>query len=285
MALRYYEHGGIAGVETKRGCYHSCIYCIDPVSKGNEVRLRDPRDVGAEIEHLVRSGITVLHMCDSEFNVPEQHAIEVCQEIVSRGLAEAIRWYCYLTPAETSRPLIRWLKRGGCAGVVFCTEHCDDVMLRVMDKGFCFSDVQSASRFCRELSLPFLHSVLLGAPEEDCSTARRCIERLKSLEATVSKASVGVRVYPYTPLASLLRSRQSDVIRSNGELAPITTCDLLEPAFFVSDKISSDSAFDANVTRWIGSDERVVYHGLSSGSAKPSYHYDWMKLASAVNAA
>ena len=40
----YFENGGQCGLETKRGCNRSCIYCADPLAKGTKLRLRDPSE-------------------------------------------------------------------------------------------------------------------------------------------------------------------------------------------------------------------------------------------------
>src|SRR5207245_7741775 len=37
---RYFAKGGLAAVETKRGCTRPCIYCVEPLVKGRKVRLR-----------------------------------------------------------------------------------------------------------------------------------------------------------------------------------------------------------------------------------------------------
>src|SRR5262249_39093413 len=54
---KYFATGGLAAVETKRGCTRACIYCVEPLVKGRRVRLRDPRDIADEIESLADRGI------------------------------------------------------------------------------------------------------------------------------------------------------------------------------------------------------------------------------------
>ncbi len=75
--LRYFREGGMVGFETKRGCDQTCTYCADPLSKGSIIRFRNPKDVAAELAHLYRKGIDHFHTCDSEFNIPEEQAIDV----------------------------------------------------------------------------------------------------------------------------------------------------------------------------------------------------------------
>ena len=96
---RYFAHGGQAGFESKRGCPAACLYCADPVAKGRRLRLRPPTAVADEIAALLAQGIDHLHTCDCEFNLPPEHAIAVCEELIRRGLGRQLRWYAYCAPA------------------------------------------------------------------------------------------------------------------------------------------------------------------------------------------
>jgi radical SAM superfamily enzyme YgiQ (UPF0313 family) len=112
--LRYFREGGMVGFETKRGCNRACHYCADPLAKGTIVRVRSPKDVALELEGLVKKGISCFHTCDSEFNVPPDHALQVCKEIVRKKLGDKVSWYAYASPFGFSTELARWMKKAGC---------------------------------------------------------------------------------------------------------------------------------------------------------------------------
>jgi len=105
--LRYFREGGQGNVETKRGCNQHCIYCADPAGKGTHLRLRPPEAVAGEIRNLLAQGVDVLHLCDSEFNIPGEHARAVCDELIRQGLGERARWYAYLSPTPFDVDLAR----------------------------------------------------------------------------------------------------------------------------------------------------------------------------------
>ena len=115
----YYKKGGQCGLETKRGCNRDCIYCADPLAKGDRLRLRNPFEVADEVQSLLSQGIDVLHLCDSEFNVPRSHAYAVCKELNSRSLGDKIRWYAYLSPLPFDADLAKAMARAGCVGINF----------------------------------------------------------------------------------------------------------------------------------------------------------------------
>ncbi|MGD9022793.1 MAG: cobalamin-dependent protein, partial [Deltaproteobacteria bacterium] len=113
---RYFREGGQAGIETKRGCSGQCVYCADPIAKGNKIRIRPPKAVVDEIESLLAQGIDHIHTCDSEFNLPQEHALAVCREIIRRGLGNRLYWYAYCSPAPFSPELAKLMRRAGCVG-------------------------------------------------------------------------------------------------------------------------------------------------------------------------
>ncbi len=120
---RYFEEGGQGNIETKRGCNRNCIYCADPVAKGRKIRLRNPELVVDELQALLDGGVDCFHFCDSEFNLPEEHAKAVCQEIINRGIVKKIGWYAYCSPSPFSEELARLMKMAGCKGVDFGVDN------------------------------------------------------------------------------------------------------------------------------------------------------------------
>ena len=83
----YERSGGTWPVQSKRGCPLACVYCAYPVIEGHHHRLRPPGDVVDEIERVSRAqGPRTFEIVDSTFNVPIEHALALCEEIVRRGL-------------------------------------------------------------------------------------------------------------------------------------------------------------------------------------------------------
>jgi radical SAM superfamily enzyme YgiQ (UPF0313 family) len=94
----YFQAGGMVGLETKRGCEGLCRYCVDPVAKGNRVFMKPLPYLIKEVESLVDQGVTVFHLCDSEFNMPRGHALDVCEALEQDGLSKRVRWFTYASP-------------------------------------------------------------------------------------------------------------------------------------------------------------------------------------------
>ena len=250
---RYFREGGQLGFETKRGCTGRCIYCADPLAKGRVVRLRPPSSVADELERLIDMGIDHLHTCDSEFNIPYEHAVEVCRELERRGLGGRIRWYAYCSPRPFDRELARAMRRAGCVGINFGVDSGDEGMLKRLKRDFSPEDLIEVARICREERIAVMFDLLLGAPGETEGSVRRTVELMRKAEPDRVGVAVGVRIYPGTELAGMLGVEQE----GDG------------PTFFLEPSIA-DRIFDL-LDELIGGDERFFFFDPS----RPDRNYNY----------
>ncbi|MDI6755933.1 MAG: B12-binding domain-containing radical SAM protein [Thermodesulfobacteriota bacterium] len=259
---RYFNEGGQAGFETKRGCPKHCIYCADPIAKGNEIKTRPPQAVGDELERLLEQGIDHLHTCDSEFNLPYEHALEVCQEIIRRHLGEKLRWYAYCAPVPFSPELARTMRRAGCVGINFGVDSGDGEILRRLGRDFSPDDIAQTVRWCKESGIAVMLDLLLGSPGESKGSLVRTLELMKHMEPERVGVAVGVRVYPGTELAHQVKSdgRQEGLVGGrNGS----------EPLFFLEPRIAP-FVFDLLDER-IGADRHFFFFDPS----RPEQNYNY----------
>ncbi len=259
---RYFREGGQAGVETKRGCTGGCTYCADPVAKGGEIRVRPPKAVVDELQRLLEQGIDHIHTCDSEFNLPELHAKEVCREIVSRRLGDRLRWYAYCCPTPFSGELAQLMKRAGCAGINFGADSGDPHMLRQLGRNYGPDDILRVARLCRDAGITVMFDLLLGGPGESEKSIARTIELMKKAAPDQTGINVGLRIYPGTPLWQRLG-------------CPATA----EPTFFIEPQIET-SVFDV-LDRLIGGDRRFFFFDPSKSDQNYNYNAN-DRLADAI---
>jgi radical SAM superfamily enzyme YgiQ (UPF0313 family) len=259
---RYFSEGGQAGFETKRGCPNHCIYCADPIAKGNEIRTRPPQAVGDELARLLEQGIDHLHTCDSEFNLPYGHALEVCQEIIRRNLGEKLRWYAYCAPVPFSPELARTMRRAGCVGINFGVDSGDAEMLQRLGRNFSPEDIVQTVRWCKEAGMAVMLDLLLGSPGESKGSVIRTLERMKYMDPERVGVAVGVRVYPGTELAHQVKSegRQEGLVGGGKGT---------EPLFFLEPLIAP-FIFDL-LDELIGADRRFFFFDPS----RPEQNYNY----------
>jgi radical SAM superfamily enzyme YgiQ (UPF0313 family) len=259
---RYFRLGGQAGFETKRGCSGECVYCADPVAKGSRVRLRPPAAVVNELERLLEQGVDTLHTCDSEFNIPEWHALEVCREIRRRGLGDRLRWYAYCSPAPFSHKLAAEMRAAGCAGIDFGADNGSEEMLRLLGRDFGRIDIRNATRWAKREGMAVMLDLLLGSPGESGDSIEQTVELVKGADPDCAGVSLGVRVYPGTELSRRVVSEENLGGLIGGR-------DGFDPLFFLEPRIAPF------VHKWldalIGEDRRFLFFDPS----RPNQNYNY----------
>jgi radical SAM superfamily enzyme YgiQ (UPF0313 family) len=221
-------------LETKRGCGRQCLYCADPLAKGPLARRRVPEAVADEVESLLAQGVDVLHLCDAEFNLPPEHARDVCDAMIRRDLGSRVRWYAYLAVVPFDEDLARRMRRAGCVGINFTSDSAHPAMLTTYRQPHGKDDLARAVRLCRENGMAVMLDLLLGGPGETPETLAESIEFFRSIDPDCIGAGLGVRIYPRTGMATRVASEGS--METNAAIrrhydGPI---DLLRPTFYIS---------------------------------------------------
>jgi len=229
---KYLDLGGMANIQSKRGCPFHCSYCTYPNIDGNMLRLREPAAVVDELHEMIAVyGIDYAFFVDDIFNYPEDHAVGICEEILRRDLT--IDWTCFATPLGMTQQLADLMKRAGCKGVEFGSDAVTGITLKGLGKQFAPDDIAKASEACQKADLPDAHYLIIGGPGEDYSTLDEAFSFFDKVQPTAVITLAGIRVYPNT----LLHRKAVDegVIDKNDTL--------LEPAFYLSPALNSQEMF------------------------------------------
>lgn len=277
---RYFREGGQGGIETKRGCAGRCIYCADPVAKGRSYRLRPPTEVADEMESLLAQGVDCLHTCDSEFNLPPDHALAVCEEFARRRLGERLRWYAYCAPAPMTRELAAAMRRAGCVGINFGTDSGCEAMLRRLRRDFTVADIERALALCREAGMTCMCDLLLGGPGETRDTAEETIRLMRRIGPDAVGVAIGLRIYPGTELAGVVAAEGVGAANPNLVGDACDNDDFARPVFYRSAELGAD--YGEALQRRLREDPRFFVGG--SGD-ETDYNYNANQiLANAVRA-
>ncbi|MBN1817184.1 MAG: radical SAM protein [Sedimentisphaerales bacterium] len=274
----YFERGGQIGIETKRGCNRKCIYCADPIAKGPALRVRNPVEVADEFESLLRQGIDVFHLCDSEFNIPYDHAIAVCREIQRRKWVGKVRWYTYMAVIPFDETLASEMRRAGCAGINFTSDSACPAMLRIYRQPHGKQDLARAVRLCRENGIRVMLDLLLGGPGETPETVSESIAFFKQIDPDCVGAGVGLRIYPGTEAARLIEKEGNLGTNPAIQRKYDGPVDFFQPTFYISPALGGDAA--GLVRELIGDNERFFspmseagfIKGASGEKGKPDDH-------------
>jgi radical SAM superfamily enzyme YgiQ (UPF0313 family) len=223
----YYGSGGVANLQTQRGCSLTCVYCTYPLLEGHCPRGAEPGAVADELAALSASGIRHVFIVDAVFNRPEAHAAAVCEEIVRRGLDLSLTGY--FVPCGELPELPALLKRAGFDAVELGTDSLSDPTLAGMRKGFTAEQAMDFSRRLGAAGIKQCHNLIFGGPGETVETMAESVRRMDELRPTAMIATIGLRVYPGTDLEGLAGGP-----RAAGDDPRA----VLEPVFYVEDAVA-----------------------------------------------
>ena len=186
-------------LQSRRGCPNDCAYCSTALIQGRTIRCRSPRQVVDAIEPMVRAGFRRYYFVDNSFNIPLAHGLELCREISSRDLS--IEWRAILYPHRVGEELVREMARAGCVEVALGFESGADPVLRGLNKRFTVEEVRSVAACLRKHGIRRMGFLMLGGPGETRETVEQSLAFAASLDLDCLRVTVGIRLYPDTPLA------------------------------------------------------------------------------------
>ncbi len=235
-----FEHfSGFASVETKRGCPHRCVYCVEPAIKGTKVRVKPPEDVTKEVEWFINREIPYFFLADSEFNADSTAAVELLNYWKERGYHRKIKWMAYCTPSGFSDELAQSTAQSGNLCTMIDFGHISDKMLSNLGKNYTAKDVEEVISSCQDHGLNFRGSLMLGGPGESPETVKEAVDFFKGVDCKVFLV-VGIRVFPHTPLGVTVRKSGSLMDNCNLYGKVIDNDDLFEPVYYISEELGPD---------------------------------------------
>jgi radical SAM superfamily enzyme YgiQ (UPF0313 family) len=203
----YYDYGGQAAIRTSSGCAMRCSYCAEPSALGSVYRRAAIENSLSEIDQLVSIGVRDFQTADSEFNMPFAHSKDVLRAIIGKGYGKEVRFWAYCQPRPFDDEYAGLLAKAGVVGVNFGTDHTDEEVLSSLGKWYSRADIEQATLLCKNQGIAVMHELLLGSPGDTPEKMYRAIEDLQQLEPWVIGVTVGLAVFPNTPLGALLEER------------------------------------------------------------------------------
>lgn len=208
-------------VQTRRGCPMACSYCSTPAIEGKILRKRSPEAVAQGLAELMTAGFENFFFTDNTFNLPPAYARELCLALTR--LNPRPRWRCILYPARLDETLVKDLARAGCREASLGFESGSGLILRRLNKRFTPQEIRLAIGRLADNGIRCQGFLLLGGPDETRESVEESLVFADSLPLAALKLTVGIRIYPATPLARSALKR--------GLISPAE--DLLRPRFYL----------------------------------------------------
>jgi len=189
--------------QTRRGCPLRCSYCSTATIEGDTLRKRSKEAVADSIAGFVKAGFKKFHFVDNLFNLPPSYALGLCRELIARDLG--ISWRAIVYPGNLGEELVEAMKEAGCKEVSLGFESGSDRILSSMHKMFRTDEVRRASELFGERGIRRIGFLLLGGPAELRETVEESLAFVDSLGLDALRVTIGIRIYPHTPLAETAR--------------------------------------------------------------------------------
>ena len=143
---KYFEYP-LVGIITNRGCPFICTFCGTPARWGQMVVSRSVKNIVDEIQYLHDvHGAKGVYFFDDIFNIPRQRAIDICNEIIKRGLHKKMYFQAQLRANKgmVSEEMFRKLKIANFNKVSFGIESASQRVMDAMKKNLTIEEVEEA---------------------------------------------------------------------------------------------------------------------------------------------
>ena len=190
-------------IMTSRGCPFTCDFCSRPVF-GNEFRSRSASKVADEIEEVISLGYNRIWFADDCFTLDRKRLIEVCDEIIKRGLK--IGWECLSRVDTLDFETADKMKQAGCVRMFFGIESGNDAILKIMKKQITTKQAYNATQICKIKGIKAGAFFILGYPGENNKTILDTIKFASSLPLDYLSFTLPYPI-PGTPLFERLSGK------------------------------------------------------------------------------
>ena len=184
------ERKPYASIYTSLGCPFACLFCMiqNPFREGdklvlkgkaNSYRMWHPTHVVNEIERLVTDyGVTNIKIADEMFVLNRSHVLNICQQIIERGLGDKLNMWCYARVDTlgddalmgTMRAAgIRWVG----VGIESMSEHVRD---GVGKNDFTVMDIFEACRRLRKHGIHLAANFMFGLLDDTQETMEQTLD-------------------------------------------------------------------------------------------------------------
>ncbi len=187
---------GMSTMITSRGCPMQCSFCASAALHGNKLRLRSPKNVVDEMEHLVKDHhVDTIAFMDDTFTLNHHRVEEICNEIKKRDLN--VYWGSTARVDTLSGDLLEKMRDAGCITLFMGVESADQQMLDSTNKNITIEKVRQAFQLSKEHKIRTIASVVLGMPGDTKDSIKRTTNFVRELNPSYAVFSLATP-YPGT---------------------------------------------------------------------------------------
>ena len=154
----------IACTYMSRGCLFDCTFCTTPNVWMRKWATRSKDHMADELEELANQGFNLIYFQDETFTLKPKIALELCKEIVKRGIK--IKWTCLTRLSTLNDELLLWMHKAGCFYMAVGVEAVTDETLGKIDKKMDIAMVRKKLKMIHKHNISVCGLMMVGYPWE-----------------------------------------------------------------------------------------------------------------------
>ncbi|MEA2082843.1 MAG: radical SAM protein [Thermodesulfobacteriota bacterium] len=194
-----YEHLALT-----RGCPGNCTFCGSPKFWGQRVRFHSADYFVDQIELLYKRGITFFLFSDDTFTFKKQRVIEICIQIIKRGLN--ITWFAISRVNFITEEVVLWMRKAGCIQISFGVESGSPKIREALNKKISNDQIRNAFRITIQHGILARAYIIFGCPGETRETIQESIDLINKIKPLVIIFHVLV-LFPGTALYAAFKNK------------------------------------------------------------------------------
>ncbi len=198
-----YEMGFIT---SSRGCPYKCTYCSQRMLTGTSYRYKSATRIVDELQILIEDyGQKQILFYDDNFSFKQRRVIEVCDQIVERGLHRKCSFSIQTRADNIPDPIIPHMRKANFVHVGFGMETGSERLAKIIVKGETVADHVDAVKRCQKAGFETSLFMIFGLPTETAKEREETYKLVQGLNVQMSKYN-NLIPYPGTPLYTDLKN-------------------------------------------------------------------------------
>ena len=174
----------IGSFQSRRGCMNSCTMCGENCMTSNNIRVRDPKDVLDEIDHVRNKyNINYFKFVDPTWCYPKSYVKDFCEEYLERNKFQP--WEAMCHAAYLDDEILDMLKTCNCKQINIGVESGDQKVLNAMKKGITVQKIKKVFKYGNKIGLDMRAFFMIGFPEEDEHSHELTKELIREIKPSV----------------------------------------------------------------------------------------------------
>lgn len=222
---KYNQAGFGLGVVTKLGSFSYPSKASEAPADASAWRVIRPiPEVIQEVRDLKqRFGIRKVFFIDNSFNVPLEHAKNICRALIDADLH--VHWNTRMAPYGCDAELIRLMKEAGCALVLMGGIEGGNPSGTEPDERL--EAFVETCRLCEDGDLHYAMAQVFGEPGDTRDTVEHKLSVLRQLKPSLANLRIGVSLLPGTKLAA--RAVAEGLVADEEQL--------IQPTFYIAEGV------------------------------------------------